>query len=238
MRRTALAFVVCLAVCSLVASLAAADTIKDGTILYSAGHYLGGQPLKTGYDIFGYNYQAHMFNGSYANVYLGRDGFPPFEGDVDAYLAANPGAASKWYWYPDVTLQMKWNDQWMSNQDLYDNATFEPGPDGKLDRHPGYDSYIGSGAWETNHQSGFDTMLINGKEKQVHWSYFVKIVAVPSDATLAGGYWYDGDGIEMGSAIWGSFARIQMVYNDPVAAAHGKMYVSPAGPGFGQYGPE
>lgn len=45
--------------------------IQDGTLLYSAGHNLGGQPLTLGYDAWGYNYQAHMFNGSYANAYLG-----------------------------------------------------------------------------------------------------------------------------------------------------------------------
>ncbi|MHC4624787.1 MAG: hypothetical protein ACYS4W_12890, partial [Planctomycetota bacterium] len=161
-----------------------ATTIKEGILTYSAGHYLAGQPLKVGYDPYGYNYQAHMFNGWYPNVYLGRDGFPPYEGDAEAYLDANPGAADKWYWYPDVTIQMKWNDQWLSNQDRDD--------DGKLDRHYGYPSYIGSGAWETNHQSGSDTIIDDkGKEKEVHWTYFVKIVAVPSSAQETDGVWYE-----------------------------------------------
>ena len=31
-------------------------TIKEGVLTYSAGHYLEGEPLKVGYDIFGYNY--------------------------------------------------------------------------------------------------------------------------------------------------------------------------------------
>ncbi len=69
-------------------------TIQQGVLTYSTGHYLAGQPLKVGYDIFGYNYQAHMFNGSYANAYLGGLGFPPYEGDDEAYLAANPAAAN------------------------------------------------------------------------------------------------------------------------------------------------
>jgi hypothetical protein len=235
MRRTALTFVVCLAVCSLVASLAAGDTIKDGTIVYSATHYLAGDPLKTGYDIFGYNYQAHLFNGSYFNVYSGGAGFPPYEGDTDAYLAANPSAANHWAWpHRDVTLGMKWNDAWLSNQD-------QDG-DGKLDRHYGHPSYIGSGAWETNHMQGSYELEVNGKMKRAHWTYFVKIVAAPLDATLVGpgngGTWYNGDGIEMGTSIWGSFAEIQSVENDPFAGVHGKQYGSPAGPGFGQYAPE
>lgn len=41
---------------------------------------------------------------------------------------------------------MKWNDAWLSNKDC--------NGDGLLDRHLGYLTYIGSGAWLTNHQSG------------------------------------------------------------------------------------
>jgi hypothetical protein len=189
--------------------------IQDGTILYSPGHYLyGRQPIKTGYDIFGYNYQAHMFNGSYANVYLGRDGLPPYLGDTQAYLAQHPEAASKWYWpYRDVQLVMKWNDAWLSNQD--NDST--PG----LDRHLGYPSYIGSGAWETNHMSGSD----NGQK----WTYFTKIVAAPANATNISGIWYS-NGTAIGPAIWGAFATIQ-----EVNSGEGATYVSPAKAGLGNW---
>src|SRR4030042_719473 len=71
-------------------------TIQDGILTYSPGHYLAGQPLKVGYDIFGYNYQGHMFKGSYANVFLGGYGFPPYKGDDEAYLAENPAAENNW----------------------------------------------------------------------------------------------------------------------------------------------
>lgn len=190
-------------------------TIQHGVLTYSAGHYLAGQPLMTGYDPYGYNYQAHMFNGTYCNVYLGGYGFPPYEGDADAYLAENPDAEYVWCWpYRDVELVMKWNDAWLSNKDC--------DTDGKLDRHYGHGSYIGSGAWETNHQSG-------GKGKD-HWVYFVKIVAVPSDAVLTNGIWYTADGTEIGPSIWGSFAVIQRV-----ESGVGVYDLSPAGPGFGKW---
>ena len=74
----------------------ACTTIKEGILTYSTGHYLEGQPFRTGFDPFGYNYQARKFMGSYANAYLGRDGFPPYEGDDEAYLAENPGAENHW----------------------------------------------------------------------------------------------------------------------------------------------
>jgi len=197
-------------------------TIQDGVLTYSAGHYLEGEPLMVGYDPYGYNYQAHMFNGSYCNVYLGRYGFPPYEGDTEAYLAENPDAENVWCWeYRDVELVMKWNDAWLSNKDCDSN--------GLLDRYYGFDSYIGSGAWETNHQSG--EYEVDGKTCK--WTYFVKIVAAPEDAYVEDGTWYAADGTEIGPVIWGAFAIIQQVENDPCAGIHGLQYLSPDHPGFG-----
>lgn len=96
------------------------NTFTEGEILYSLGHYLAGQPIPTGYDDYGYNYQGHLFKGSYFNVYSGGDGFPPYTGDDASYLDENPGAASHWAWpYRSTKLVMKWNDAWFSNIDRY-----------------------------------------------------------------------------------------------------------------------
>lgn len=162
--------------------------IQDGLLTYSAGHFLAGEPLQIGYDPYGYNYQGHMFEGSYANAYLGRPGaaFPPYpyEGtDQDKldYVAANPTVVNHWTWdYRDVYLQMKWNDAWLSNMDCGVDGEAESEPDGLLDRYYGYPFYIGSGAWLTNHMAGTND---DGTE----WDYFTKIIAVPADATLDGG---------------------------------------------------
>jgi len=195
-------FVICLALGLTIAMTnlvwAECVTIQDGELYATTGEL-----LTTGYDEFGYNYQAHMFNGRYCD-----------------YDRVEGGA------YCDVDLIMKWNDAWLSNKDC--------DGDGLLDRHYGYDGYIGSGAWCTNHQSG--KVEVNGKLRK--WTYFVKIVAVPSDAVEDGGYWYTPDGIEIGPVIWGSFAIIQEVSNDPSVGEHGILYKSPAGPGFGIYGAE
>lgn len=170
-------------------------TIQSGTLLTSDG-----EVIKPGYDKWGYNYQAMMFNGTYCDAY--RDA---------AWCQA----------YKDVNLQMKWNEAWLSNKDC--------DGDGKLDRHFGFSSYRGSGAWTTNHQSGTD--IVNGKKCK--WTYFVKIVAAPIDAINNGGVWYNTDGTEIGPVIWGEFAIIQEIYNDPCNGYHGKLYVSPDHPGLG-----
>lgn len=162
-------------------------TIQDGTLYASTGEL-----ITTGYDEFGYNYQAHMFSGRYC--------------DYDRVI----GGA-----YCDVNLIMKWNDAWISNKDC--------GDDGLLDRHYGFDSYIGSGAWCTNHQSGTYTGD-DGKEHR--WTWFVKIVAKPTadyDCAAHGGM-----------EIWGSFCEIQSVYNDPYDGYHGLEYKA-VRPGLGNW---
>lgn len=189
-------------------------------ILYSSGHYLEGQLIRPGYDDYGYNYQANMFNGSYVNVYLGRDGYPPYKWDDNAYIAENPGVESYWAWpYRHIQLEMKWNNAWISNSDC--------DLDGKLDRHFGYESYIGSGAWETNHMKPHPDYV---EEEGGNWTYFAKIVAVPESANPENGVWYAEDGGEIGAQIWGDFAVIQEIDTDL-----GTKYVSPAGPGFGKF---
>ena len=199
-------------------SKAWSTTIQEG-IQYSGGHFLVGQDIPLGFHPYGYNYQAHMFKGYYANVYLGGNNFPAYQGDTQAYLEDNPAAASKWYWpYRDTQLLMKWNDAWLSNQDR--------NGDGKLDRYYGYDSYIGSGAWETNHMWGSDA---DGNK----YNDFVKISAVPTDAEMQGDYWYL-DGQEIGSEIWGQFALTMEVYNDQETGDHGVLYKGDH-PGFGFY---
>jgi hypothetical protein len=120
---------------------------------------------------------------------------------------------------------MKWNDAWLSKKDC--------DGDGELDRHYGFSSYIGSGAWLTNHQS--DTYIDEGGN-ECYWNYFVKIVAAPADATLRpDGYWYAADGTMIGPVIWGQFITIQQVYNDPCEGLEGIEFLSPIGPGFGKF---
>lgn len=239
--RNLLAFVCCLGIfvvlgINAMAAQSGCIAIKDKILTYSATSWLGTQfkLLETRYDDYGYNYQAHMFNGSYFNAYANSDWLPAYEGDDEEYGNI---AVDHWAWpWRTVTLQMKWNDAWLSNKDC--------SGDGVLDRHYGRMSYRGSGAWLTNHQSGSDTVEINGKMKTVHWTYFVKIVAAPGDATMGDqnqgqdpSMWYDADGGVIGPAIWGDFAVIQRVLNDPAQAIHGLLYLSPTGAGFGKFSP-
>lgn len=93
-------------------------TIQGGTLTDVKGNL-----ITTGYDKWGYNYQANMFNGWYDNN--GRPTNLVAGGD---------------------SLMMKWNNAWLSNKDCDGDKI--------LDRHLGFTSYVGSGAWLTNHASG------------------------------------------------------------------------------------
>jgi len=95
-------------------------TIQDG-LLDSMG-----RPLVLGYDQFGYNYQAHMFNGTYDSVDRVLDG--KYWGQTGDFV--------------DDRLRMKWSDDWLANKDC--------NGDGKLDRGT---SGVSLG-WETNHVEG------------------------------------------------------------------------------------
>jgi hypothetical protein len=96
-------------------------TIQDGTITDSAGN-----PLVVGYDQFGYNYQAHMFNGTYDSVDRKLDGM---------YWGATGD-------YVDDRLSMKWSDDWLSNKDCTGDHKLDRGSSGT------------SQGWETNHVEG------------------------------------------------------------------------------------
>ncbi len=185
-------------------------TIQDQVLTYSNSDNI----IPLGFDGWGYNYQAHMFNGWYWNN----------QRPVPAYTKDTIDQAPSKTW-----LIMKWSDEWMSNKDC--------DGDGKLDR--GYScnpenptSSACQGAWLTNHQFG----SYEGEDgKTCKWNYFVKIVMVPEDAYKTDGMWYTADGTEIGSVIWGAYARILQISNDPCADEHGVQNKFEAPTGFGYY---
>lgn len=133
---------------------ATCTTIKDGTLTDSAGN-----PLVLGYDQFGYNYQAHIFNGTYDSSDRTLDG--TYWGSTGDYV--------------DDTLIMKWSDDWLSNKDC--------NGDGKLDRGT---SGISMG-WLTNQNEGDYDSDGNGTQ-DAHYTYFSKIVWVGPGGSLWGQY--------------------------------------------------
>lgn len=138
--------ILCAALVLLSASMAFAQTpacakIQSGTITAN-----NGVVLTTGYDQWGYNYQAHMFNGLLDN--FSRPTVPVTSGDVN--------------------LVMKWSDEWLSNVDCNNDGKLDRGLNSKTGAVSGF-----SRGWLTNHYEG-DYTGTDGEIH--HYTYFSKIV--------------------------------------------------------------
>lgn len=168
--------------------------IQSGLITDSQGTV-----ITPGFDKYGYNYQAHMFNGLYENF-------------TRPAVVATSG---------DVNLIMKWSDAWVSNQDCNGDFRLDrgiPNPDGTWPALAGQFSR----GWLTNQMEG------DYEEGGIlyHFTYFVKIVYV--------GPVTDPDPWA-GARIWGTFAIIEEINNDPHAGYTGitrDFLAKPAGFGF------
>ncbi len=141
MKRLVFLLAIVLSLCIVTPALAQCVKIQSGTIYDSNGNV-----ITLGYDQWGYNYQAHMFNGIYEN--FARPPVPVTTGDVN--------------------LLMKWSDDWLANQDCNGDQRLDRG----LNAKTGVSTGISQG-WLTNHMEG-DCLLANGDS--VHVTYFVKIV--------------------------------------------------------------
>lgn len=129
-------------------------TIQSGTLTDTLGN-----PLSTGFDKYGYNYQAHEFSGTYDSVDRKLDGkYFGWTGD-----------------FVDDKLMMKWSDDWLANRDC--------NGDGKLDRGT---SGISLG-WLTNHVVG-DYDSDGDGTQDAAYTDFVKIVWVGPGGDLWGQY--------------------------------------------------
>ncbi|MGH2536027.1 MAG: hypothetical protein ACRDHL_01385 [Candidatus Promineifilaceae bacterium] len=138
------------------ASNANCAKIQDGTITATDGSV-----LETGFDQFGYNYQAHSFNGTYDSQ----------DRVIDGKWFGNMGD------YVDDSLSLKWSDEWLANVDC--------DGDGKLDRGL-VDGVVGGSSlgWTTNHVVG-DYVDAGGQLQS--YTYFVKIVWVGAGGNVFGG---------------------------------------------------
>lgn len=135
------------------------STIQDGTIVDSLGN-----TVAVGYDKFGYNYQAHMFNGTYDSS----------DRVLDGLYWADPTSVD----YADDSLSMKWSDAWIANVDC--------NGDHKLDRGLVNGVVTGtSKGWLTNQNVGDYT---DGNGNLQHYTYFSKIVWTGPGSPLWGHY--------------------------------------------------
>lgn len=160
MKKILALFVVMLISATIGAAAENCAVIKDGGIKDSAGNL-----VVLGFDQFGYNYQAHIFEGTYDSSDRTLDG--KYWGQTGDFV--------------DDRLSMKWSDDWLSNKDC--------NGDGKLDRGaPGSSGYPAiSQGWLTNHIVG-DYDSDGDGTQDAHYTLFDKIVWVGPGGSLWGQY--------------------------------------------------
>ena len=186
--------------------------------LVTVGPAAAAKPEGKGFDQWGYNYQARIFNGLFGNSDENRPG----DGNPDTYF----GDSTNSYGYFDTDgeyheilvnvagshLVMKWSEVWHM-------AVF--GPDGV--RGSGDEEPWGQGAWCTNHVVGTGTIYdIDGTTiiYQGHLTILSKIEWVENTT----GYT---------NPIWGMAAVIQKVVSKQGAVFREIQ----CGPGLGPVGP-
>ena len=108
-----------------------------------------GNTLVLGYDQFGYNYQAHMFNGTYDGSDRNLDG--TYWGQTGDFV--------------DDSLIMKWSNDWLANVDCNNDGMLDRGTD---------ETSLG---WLTNDVNG-DYDSDGDGTQDAHYTYFAKIVWV------------------------------------------------------------
>ncbi len=145
MKRLLLAFtlVLCLSIAITAPAFAQCVKIQSGSL-----SDVKGNPITIGYDKYGYNYQAHIFNGLYDN-YSRPD------------TVVTQGTEN---------LVMKWSDDWLANQDCNGDGKLDRGLDPKTGNSEGF-----SKGWVTNH---FEGDYLGSDGEMHHYTYFAKIVYV------------------------------------------------------------
>lgn len=132
-------------------------TIQSGLLKDTQGN-----TLAPGYDKYGYNYQAHMFNGTYDSSDRNLDG--TYFGQTGDFV--------------DDKLMMKWSDEWIANVDCNGDKLLDRG------LVNGVVKGVSMG-WLTNEVNGDYTDAGNTVR---HYTDFVKIVWTGPGSPLWGQY--------------------------------------------------
>ena len=189
-----------------------------------------GNDKATGFDQWGYNWNAQQFKGYLMNAWFGDEmdpsaswykKEPPYNGDWEGYAADHPEVLNYPFWgYGNMTLVMHWNDDLISSEGVYN--------------------------WPRTDTDGWITFHYRMGEGKNKWSQYQKFVAVKStdvlkvyyeeNGTPVWGEWFSEEGESVGwYYLWPEMALIQVVNTGNVPDGMLPGYKSPMGNGIGKY---
>ncbi|TLX77035.1 hypothetical protein E9993_04960 [Labilibacter sediminis] len=185
----------------------------------------------TGFDQWGYNWNAHHFRGYLMNAWFGDEMYPdapwykkepPFDGNVEAYQEAHPEVLEYPFWiYGDMEVVMHWNETSISKNGVYN------------------ENILDSDAWITFHYSQ--------GENENRWSQFQKFVAAKKNdekviyvwddnGNPVYGEWFSQEGELLGLYyLWADRILIQVVNTGNLPNGFLPTYKGPLGQGIGKY---
>ncbi|HKJ79716.1 MAG TPA: hypothetical protein VKA10_09275 [Prolixibacteraceae bacterium] len=188
------------------------------------------KPDKTkGFDVWGFNWNAHHFNGYLINAVMGDYLYDfmlfhkwtegPYQGEGEEFLIK---FVKEFKFFPfdpillDCKLVMHWNDALISKEGEYPVTAWD------------HSNWENSNGWITFHYS-----MDNGNEK---WSSFQKLVAKRSSDYFDNGIFYNEKGEEIGIVSdWSTLIVIKKVNTGNVPDMFMDSYNSPLASGLGKY---
>ncbi|WP_163710140.1 hypothetical protein [Mangrovibacterium lignilyticum] len=178
----------------------------------------------TGFDEWGFNWNAQQFNGYLVNMMLGDaffDGWPHYKqhvynGEGQEFWDMLVANYDYWiYMMPFELLDTKLNAHWNT---------------GLISKEGGYPAtWVDSDGWIVFKYSG----VMDGQ----CWSHMRKLVSSRSTDMLVDGIWYNAEGEEIGfeSMYWPELIVVQVVNEGEMPPFFYDEYNSPWGPGYGKY---
>lgn len=180
-----------------------------------------GSEKMTGFDEWGFNWNAHHYIGTLYNAIMGDYLYAdmiwhhstPYTGENEDLFPPDDSEWSdfeKWLWNYAwenryVNLSMHWNEALVSGEGVYP------------------ETWIDSDSWIT--------FLMSGGEGNLAWSRFIKLVAAKSTDIFEDGVWKDKDGAVIGfQSDWTELILIQIVDKGNIPPI-----IAPFGAGLGRY---
>jgi hypothetical protein len=181
----------------------------------------------TGFDEWGFNWNAHEFRGYTINMLLGDHAFigmPHYK----KYVYHGEGMD---FW--DMLVSEFEYFPWLMPAELLDSRLISTWNDALISSNGEYpaNGWMDTGAWIV-----FD---YSGRAGNESWKAMRKLVAARSTDQLTDGVWYNDAGEEIGleSMFWSDLIIVQVVNNGdvPPFPFFFEDYNSPNGPGYGQH---
>jgi hypothetical protein len=185
-KRRLSALAVCLVLCLAIGSMTAASAAPGKGVKYWDYHYLAGQAIQPGFDIFGFNFQARTAQGPVESLFRCWYGLPPYEGEV---------------W---LNMLFQWNEAYLGTKDYDGDGYLDWQPFTSRDHYEIPWDWQGSGAvcsWDQKSNYGTWAHMTVAAAPEDAWPVYESWPASwDPDLLCECQHWYAPDGTSLGDS--------------------------------------